>query len=80
MKGRCVSSLFLYFVVRQGCLLAQSFSNTFMGKLLVKVGDLSLYGVSISDIKIVDLLIGNDAVHLAESLEVLMLALEILYE
>lgn len=55
-------------VVRQGCVLAQPFSNTCMDCLLVKVADMSLYGVSVGDIKVDDFVIGNDAVLLAESL------------
>ena len=66
--------------VRQGCVLAPSLFNTCMDWVLDRVVDQSHCGASVGNTKITDLVFADDAVILAESLEVLVLALETLYE
>lgn len=66
--------------VRQGCVLAPSLFNTCMDWVLGKVVDQSHCGASVGNAKITDLVFADDAVILAESLGVLVLALETLHE
>ena len=66
--------------VRQGCVLAPSLFNTCMDWVLGKVADRSLCGASVGNTKVSDLDFADDAVLLAESLDVLVMALEVLDE
>ena len=66
--------------VRQGCVLAPSLFNTCMDWVLGKVADQSHCGASVGNSKVTDLVFADDAVILAESLEVLVMALEVLHE
>ena len=66
--------------VRQGCVLAPSLFNTCMDWILGKVVDQSHCGASVGDIRVTDLAFADDAVLLAESLDVLVMALEALNE
>ncbi|KAG0722631.1 Retrovirus-related Pol polyprotein from type-1 retrotransposable element R2 [Chionoecetes opilio] len=66
--------------VRQGCILAPSLFNTCMNWVLDKVVDQSDCGSSLGNTKITDLVFADDAVIFAESLEVLVIALEALHE
>ncbi|KAG0720572.1 putative aarF domain-containing protein kinase 1 [Chionoecetes opilio] len=79
--GAGVSSLFpVNTGVRQGCVLAPSLFNTCMDWVLGKVVDQSDCGASLGNTKITDLVFADDAVIFAESLEVLVMALEALHE
>ncbi|KAG0729200.1 (E3-independent) E2 ubiquitin-conjugating enzyme UBE2O [Chionoecetes opilio] len=64
--------------VRQGCVLAPSLFNTCMDWVLGKVVYQSDCGASLGNTKITDLVFADDAVIFAESLEVLVMALEAL--
>ena len=66
--------------VRQGCVLAPSLFNTCMDWVLGRVVDQSHCGASVGNTMVTDLVFADDAVILAESLEVLVLALETLHE
>ncbi|KAG0716212.1 putative uncharacterized transposon-derived protein F52C9.6 [Chionoecetes opilio] len=66
--------------VRQGCVLAPSLFNACMDWVLDKVVDQSDCGASLGNTKITDLVFADDAVIFAESLEVLVMALEALHE
>ena len=66
--------------VRQGCVLAPSLFNTCMDWVLGRAVDRSRCGADIGNTKITDLDFADDAVIFAESLEVLVLALEALHE
>ncbi|KAG0710360.1 Squamous cell carcinoma antigen recognized by T-cells 3 [Chionoecetes opilio] len=66
--------------VRQGCVLAPSLFNACMDWVLDKVVDQSDCGASVGNTKITDLVFADDAVIFAESLEVLVMALEALLE
>ncbi|KAG0729032.1 tRNA (uracil(54)-C(5))-methyltransferase [Chionoecetes opilio] len=66
--------------VRQGCVLAPSLFNACMDWVLGKVVDQSDCGASVGNTKITDLVFADDAVIFAESLEVLVMALEALHE
>ena len=66
--------------VRQGCVLAPSLFSTCMDWVLDKVVDQSHCGASVGNAKITDLVFADDAVIFAESLEVLVMALEALHE
>ncbi|KAG0728745.1 Retrovirus-related Pol polyprotein from type-1 retrotransposable element R2 [Chionoecetes opilio] len=66
--------------VRQGCVLAPSLFNACMDWVLDKVVDQSDCGASVGNTKIADLVFADDAVIFAESLEVLVMALEALHE
>ena len=66
--------------VRQGCVLAPSLFNTCMDWVLGKVADQSHCGASVGNTMVTDLVFADDAVILAESLEVLVMALEVLHE
>ncbi|KAG0720925.1 LINE-1 retrotransposable element ORF2 protein [Chionoecetes opilio] len=66
--------------VRQGCVLAPSLFNACMDWVLDKVVDQSDCGASVGNTKITDLVFADDAVIFAESLEVLVMALEALHE
>ncbi|KAG0721849.1 Mitochondrial ribonuclease P protein 1 [Chionoecetes opilio] len=66
--------------MRQGCVLASSLFNTCMDWVLGKVVDQSDCGASLGNTKITDLVFADDAVIFAESLEVLVMALEALHE
>ena len=66
--------------VRQGCVLAPSLFNTCMDWVLGRVVDQSHCGASVGNTKVTDLVFADDAVLLAESLEVLVMALEALHE
>ncbi|KAG0726185.1 LINE-1 retrotransposable element ORF2 protein [Chionoecetes opilio] len=79
--GAGVSSLFpVNTGVRQGCVLAPSLFNACMDWVLDKVVDQSDCGASVGNTKIADLVFADDAVIFAESLEVLVMALEALHE
>ncbi|KAG0721439.1 Adenosine deaminase [Chionoecetes opilio] len=65
--------------VRQGCVLAPSLFNTCMDWVLSKVVDQSDCGASLGNTKITDLVFADDAVIFAESLQVLVMALEALH-
>ncbi|KAG0728096.1 putative protein in type-1 retrotransposable element R1DM [Chionoecetes opilio] len=79
--GAGVSSFFpVNTGVRQGCVLAPSLFNACMDWVLDKVVDQSDCGASVSNTKITDLVFADDAVIFAESLEVLVMALEALHE
>ena len=65
--------------VKQGCVLAPSFFNASMDWVLGRVVDQSHCGASVGNIKITDFVFANDAMIFAESLEVLMMALEALH-
>ena len=66
--------------VGQGCVLALSFFNTCMDWVLGRVMDQSHGGASVGNTKITDIDFADDAVIFTESLEVLMMALEVLHE
>lgn len=66
--------------VRQGCVLAPSLFNTCMDWVLGRAVDQSHCGASVGNTTVTDLVFADDAVILAESLEVLVLALEALHE
>ena len=66
--------------VRQGCVLAPTLFNTCMDWVLGRAVGQSLCGVSIGNFRVTDLDFADDAVILAESLEVLLSALEELHE
>ncbi|KAG0729698.1 Retrovirus-related Pol polyprotein from type-1 retrotransposable element R2 [Chionoecetes opilio] len=66
--------------VRQGCVLAPSLFNACMDWVLDKVVDQRDCGASVGNTKITDLVFADDAVIFAESLEVLVMALEALHE
>ena len=66
--------------VRQGCVLAPSLFNTCMDWVLGGAVDRSRCGADIGNTRITDLDFADDAVIFAESLEVLVLALEALHE
>ncbi|KAG0713167.1 CCR4-NOT transcription complex subunit 11 [Chionoecetes opilio] len=79
--GAGVSSFFpVNTGVRQGCVLAPSLFNACMDWVLDKVVDQSDCGASVGNTKITDLVFAYDAVIFAESLEVLVMALEALHE
>ncbi|KAG0726800.1 DNA-directed RNA polymerases I, II, and III subunit RPABC2 [Chionoecetes opilio] len=79
--GAGVSSFFpVNTGVRQGCVLAPSLFNACMDWVLDKVVDRSNCGASVGNTKITDLVFADDAVIFAESLEVLVMALEALHE
>ncbi|KAG0697185.1 Tetratricopeptide repeat protein 17 [Chionoecetes opilio] len=79
--GTGVSSFFpVNTGVRQGCVLAPSLFNTCMDWVLGKVVDQSDCGASLGNTKITNLAFADDAVIFAESLEVLVMALEALHE
>ena len=65
--------------VRQGCVLAPSLFNTCLDWVLGRIVDQSHCGASVGNTKITDFF-ADDAVIFAESLEVLVLVLETLYE
>ena len=66
--------------VRQGCVLAPSLFNTCMDWVLGRVVEQSHCGASVGNTKITDLVFADDAAIFAESLEVLVMALEALHE
>ncbi|KAG0713027.1 Transposon TX1 uncharacterized protein [Chionoecetes opilio] len=66
--------------VRQGCVLAPSLFNACMDWVLDKVVDQSDCGASVGNTKITDLVFADDEVIFAESLKVLVMALEALHE
>ena len=66
--------------VRQGCVLAPSLFNTCMDWVLGGAVGRSRCGADIGNTRITDLDFADDAVIFAESLEVLVLALEALHE
>lgn len=66
--------------VRQGCVLAPTLFNTCMDWILGRAVDRSSCGASIGNFKVTDLDFADDAVILAETLEVLEIALEALHE
>ncbi|KAG0718569.1 Sphingomyelin phosphodiesterase 3 [Chionoecetes opilio] len=79
--GAGVSSFFpVNTGVRQGCVLAPSLFNACMDWVLDKVVDQSNCGASVGNTKITDLVFADDAVIFAESLKVLVMALEALHE
>ncbi|KAG0715807.1 Retrovirus-related Pol polyprotein from type-1 retrotransposable element R2 [Chionoecetes opilio] len=79
--GAGVSSFFpVNTGVRQGCVLAPSLFNACMDWVLDKIVDQSDCGASLGNTKITDLVFADDAVIFAESLEVLVMALEALHE
>ncbi|KAG0729261.1 Retrovirus-related Pol polyprotein from type-2 retrotransposable element R2DM [Chionoecetes opilio] len=79
--GAGVSSFFpVNTGVRQGCVLAPSLFNACMDWVLDKVVDQSDCGASVGNTRITDLVFADDAVIFAESLEVLVMALEALHD
>ena len=66
--------------VRQGCVLAPSLFNTCMDWLLGRTVGISRCGAEVGNVKITDLDFADDAVILAETLDILRLALEALHE
>ena len=66
--------------VRQRCVLALSLFNTCMDWVLGKVVDQSHCGASVGNNKISDLVSDDDAIILAVSIEVLVMAFEALHE
>ena len=64
--------------VRQGCVLAPTLFNACMDWVLDRTVDQSSCGTSIGDFKVTDLDFADDAVIFAETLEVLVVALETL--
>ncbi|KAG0724748.1 LINE-1 retrotransposable element ORF2 protein [Chionoecetes opilio] len=66
--------------VRQGCVIAPSLFNACMDWVLDKVVDQSDCGASVGSTKITDLVLADDVVIFAESLVVLVMALEALHE
>ena len=66
--------------VRQGCVLAPSLFNTCMDWVMGRAVDQSHCGACIGNTRITDLDFADDAVIFAESLEVLVSALEALHE
>ena len=76
---KCCGGVFSFFPVhtgaRQGCILASSLFNTCMDWVLGRVVNQSHCGAFVSNTKITDL-----GFTLAESLEVLVMALEALHE
>ena len=76
-----MSSFFpVHMEVRQGCVLAPSLFNSCMDWVLGSAANQSHCGASVGNTKITDLVFADDAVIFAESLEVLLIALEVLYE
>ena len=65
--------------MRQGCVLAPSLFNTCMDWVLGRVVEQRHCGASVGNTKITDLVFAGDAAF-AESLEVLVMALEALHE
>merc|ERR1712035_25095 len=63
-----------------GCFLAPSLFNTCMDWVLGRDTDQSHCGASVCNTMVTDLVFADDAVILAESLEVLVIALEVLHE
>ena len=79
--GGNVSSFFpVQAGVRQGCILAPSLFNTCMDWVLNRVVSQTQCGASVGNTKITDLVFADDAVIFAETLEVLVMALESLHE
>ena len=77
--GGDVSSFFpVHTRVRQGCVLAPSLFNTCMNWVLGRVMDQSHCRASIGNTKVTDLVLADDALIFAESLEVQVMALEAL--
>ena len=66
--------------VRQGCVLAPSLFNTCIDWVLGRVVEQSHSGASVGNTQITDLVFADDAAIFAESLEVLVIALETLHE
>ena len=66
--------------VRQGCVPAPSLFNTCTDWVLGRVVEQSHCGASVGNSKITDLVFADDAAIFAESLEVLVKALEALHE
>ena len=66
--------------VREGCVLAPSLFNPCMDWVLGRVVEQSHCGASVGNTKITDLVFADDAAIFAESLEVLVMALEALHE
>ena len=66
--------------LRQGCVLAPSLFNTCMDWVLGRVIEQSHCGASVGNTEITDLVFADDAAIFAESLEVLVMALEALHE
>ena len=66
--------------VRQGCVLAPTLFNTCMDWVLGRTVDRSRCGAAVGNVRITDLDFADDAVIFAESLEVLVSALESLHE
>ena len=64
----------------RGCVLASTLFNTCIDWILAKMSDRSTCGASLGNIKISDLDFADDAVNLAETLDVLVGALEALNE
>ena len=81
---KCGGAVSTFFPVRTGvrlrCVLAPSHFNTCRDWVLGRVVDQSHCGASVGNTKITDLVFADDAVIFAESLEVLVMALEALHE
>ena len=80
----CGGGVFSFFPVkvgvRQGCVLVPSLFNTCMNWVQGRVVEQSHCEAPVGNTKIVDLVFADDAAIFAESLEVLVMALEALHE
>ena len=79
-RGGHVQLLSCVIRVRQGCILAPLLFNTCMDWVLGRIMDQSHCGASVDNTKITDFVFADNAVIFAESLEVLVMALEALHE
>ena len=79
--GDTISDLFPVITgVRQGCVLAPTLFSTCMDWILGRMSERSSCGPSFGNIKISDFDFGDDAVIFAETLDILLGALEVLNE
>ena len=79
--GDTISDLFLVVTgVRQGCALAPTLFSTCMDWILGSMSERSSCSASFGNVKISDLVFTDDAVIFAETLDILLGALEVLNE
>ena len=79
--GGTISDLFPVVTgVRQGCVLAPTLFSTCMDWILGRMSERSSCGASFGNVKISDLDFADDAVIFAETLDILLGALEVLNE
>ena len=76
--GDTISDLFPVTGVLQGCVLAPTLFSTCMNWILGRMSDRSSCGALFGNVKISDLDFTDDAVIIAETLEILLVALELL--